>query len=47
MGNDALARKEAVGAGAGRSHAPRVAADLALKQAAAQGTLDPLGRRDC
>ena len=28
-------------------HAPRVAADPALKQAAAQGTFDPLGHRDC
>ena len=39
MGNDALARKEAVGAGAGRSHAPSVAADSDLKQTAADPPL--------
>ena len=39
MGNDALARKEAVGAGAGRYHAPRVAADSDLKQTAAEPPL--------
>ena len=35
MVDDALVRNQAVDTGAGRSHAPRVAADSDLKQAAA------------
>ena len=47
MGNDTLACKEAVGAGAGRSHAPRVAADSDLKQTAAEPPSTPLAAHAC
>ena len=39
MVDDALVRNQAVDTGAGRSHAPRVAADPDLKQAAADPPL--------
>ena len=47
MGTNELVRHRAGDADTGYSYPPRVAADPALKQAAAQGTLDRLGRRDC